>query len=40
MQDGIDLLIERGRIAALPPRRRGPAEAAVIGCGGRAVIPG
>ena len=40
MQDGRDILIEGGRIAALLPAGQGPEEARRIDCGGRAVIPG
>ncbi len=40
MQDGRDILIEGERIAAMPPAGQGPAEAEIIDCGGRAVIPG
>jgi imidazolonepropionase-like amidohydrolase len=40
MRDGLDILVEDDRIAALPPRGQGPAEAERISCGGRAVIPG
>ena len=40
MQEGRDILIEGGRIAALPPAGQGPQEAERIDCGGRAVIPG
>ncbi|WP_116131003.1 amidohydrolase family protein [Tropicimonas sp. IMCC34043] len=40
MQDGIDVLIENGRITALPQRGQGPEHAQTIDCGGRAVIPG
>ncbi len=37
MQTGRDILIEGGRIAALPAAGSGPAEADAIDCGGRAV---
>jgi imidazolonepropionase-like amidohydrolase len=40
LTEGRDILIEGQRIAALPPRGQGPAEAQRIDCGGRAVIPG
>jgi imidazolonepropionase-like amidohydrolase len=40
MQEGRDILIEDGRIAALVPAGEGPEDAEVIACGGRAVIPG
>jgi imidazolonepropionase-like amidohydrolase len=40
MQEGIDILVEGGRITALPPAGQGPQEAERIDCGGRAVIPG
>lgn len=40
MQVGRDILIDDGRIAALPPPGQGPAEAERLSCGGRAVIPG
>lgn len=40
MQAGRDILIEGGRIRALPTAGSGPAEAEVIDCGGRAVTPG
>ncbi len=40
MQEGRGILIEGERIAALPPAGQGPADARIIDCGGRAVIPG
>ena len=40
MQSGRDILIEGGRIVALPAAGTGPKEAEVIDCGGRAVTPG
>src|SRR5690606_32176449 len=40
LRGGTDILIEGGRIAALPARDQGPAEAERIDCGGRTVIPG
>lgn len=40
MQAGRDILIEGGRIRALPTAGSGSAEAEVIDCGGRAVTPG
>lgn len=40
MRLGIDILIEGGRIAALPRSGEGPKEADRIDCGGRSVIPG
>ncbi len=40
MLEGRDILIEGGRISALPAAGTGPDDAEVIDCGGRAVIPG
>jgi len=40
LTEDADILIEDGRISDLPPRGQGPADAEVIDCGGRAVIPG
>lgn len=40
IQSGMDILIEGGRIAALPASGQGPADAEQIDCGGRTVIPG
>ncbi|WP_371061315.1 amidohydrolase family protein [Rhodosalinus sp. 5P4] len=40
MQEGRDILIEGGRISALPPAGEGPEDAQRVDCGGRAVIPG
>ncbi len=40
IRQGVDILVEGGRIAALPPVGQGPAEAQIIDCGGRTVIPG
>ncbi|MBC7133799.1 MAG: amidohydrolase family protein [Roseovarius sp.] len=40
MQDGRDILIEGGRIAALVPAGQGPEGARRIDCGGLSVIPG
>ncbi len=40
LRDDVDILIEGGRIAALPRRGQRPADTQVIDCGGRAVIPG
>ena len=40
MQDGIDILVEGGRIAGLPPRAERPDGVEVVDCAGRAVIPG
>ena len=40
LREGVDVLVEGDRIAALPPRGQGPAEALRVDCGGRAVIPG
>lgn len=40
MQTGRDILIEGGRITALPATGQGPDDADVIDCGGRAVTPG
>ncbi|MEG4641628.1 amidohydrolase family protein [Paracoccus sp. APAP_BH8] len=40
MRDGVDILIEGERIAALPPAGQGPQDAQRIDCGGRAVVPG
>jgi len=40
MREGRDILIEDGRIAALPAAGQGPGDAERIDCGGRSVIPG
>jgi imidazolonepropionase-like amidohydrolase len=40
MQEGRDILIEGDRIIAMPSVGQGPADAQIIDCGGRAVIPG
>jgi len=40
MQQGRDILLDGGRIAAIIPAGTGPEEARRIDCGGRAVIPG
>ena len=40
MQTGRDILVENGRISALPLAGQGPQDAERIDCGGRAVIPG
>lgn len=40
LHSGVDILVEGGRIAALPAAGQGPAEAERIDCGGRTVIPG
>ncbi|UFS67611.1 amidohydrolase family protein [Paracoccus denitrificans] len=40
LRDGVEILIEGGRISALPAPGQGPAEAERIDCGGRTVIPG
>lgn len=40
LQDGVEILIDGGRIAALPAAGQGPAEAERIDCGGRTVVPG
>jgi len=40
MQTGRDILIDGGRIVALPAAGTGPEDADVIDCGGRAVTPG
>lgn len=40
LREDVDILIENGKIAGLPPRGQGPAESERIDCGGRAVIPG
>src|SRR6056297_2489726 len=40
MQTGRDILIEGGRIAALPAAGTGPQDADIVDCGGRAVTPG
>ena len=40
MREDADILIADGRIAGLPARGEGPAEAEAIDCGGRSVIPG
>lgn len=37
---GSDILVQGGRIVALPPGGQGPADAERIDCGGRTVIPG
>lgn len=37
---GQDILIENGRISALPATGQGPAEAQRVDCGGRTVVPG
>ncbi len=40
LQEGRDILVADGRIAALVPAGQGPEDADRIDCGGRAVIPG
>lgn len=40
LHNGVDILIEGGRIAAFPSAGQGPEEAERIDCGGRTVIPG
>ncbi|MEE4238864.1 MAG: amidohydrolase family protein [Anderseniella sp.] len=40
LQDGLEILVEGNRIAALLVSGQGPADAQVIDCGGRAVTPG
>ncbi|MDG4649747.1 hypothetical protein P6F26_14980 [Roseibacterium sp. SDUM158017] len=40
MRTGRDILIEEGRVVALPVAGTGPGDADVIDCGGRAVTPG
>ena len=40
IRDGVDILIQGGRIAALAARDQGPQDAERIDCGGRTVIPG
>lgn len=40
LRQGQDILVEAGRITALPAAGQGPAEAQRIDCGGRTVIPG
>lgn len=40
LRDGVDILIEGTRIAALPGKDQGPQDAERIDCGGRTVIPG
>ncbi len=40
LRDGVDILIDGGRIAALPARDQGPQDAQRVDCGGRTVIPG
>jgi hypothetical protein len=40
LREGIDILVEGNRIAALPTSGLGPADAQMIDCGGRAVTPG
>jgi len=40
MQEGRDILVDGGRIAAILPTGTGPEDADVIDCGGRAVTPG
>ena len=40
MQTGRDILVEAGRIVAMPATGTGPEDADVIDCGGRAVTPG
>ena len=40
IREGVDILIDGGRIAALPARDQGPQDAERVDCGGRTVIPG
>lgn len=40
MREGVEILVDAGRIAGLPARGAGPQDAEVIDCGGRSVIPG
>lgn len=40
LHEGVDILIQDGKIAALPARGQGPEEAERIDCGGRTVVPG
>lgn len=40
LTSGQDILIEGGRISALPATGQGPAEAERLDCGGRTVVPG
>ncbi len=40
LREDVEILVQDGRIADLPKRDQGPADADVIDCGGRAVIPG
>ena len=40
MREGLEVLIEGDRIAALPPAGQGPQDAERLDCGGRAVMPG
>ena len=40
IREDVDVLIEDGRVSALPAKDQGPSEAERIDCGGRAVIPG
>lgn len=40
MREGVEVLIEGDRIAALPPADQGSQDAERIDCGGRAVVPG
>jgi imidazolonepropionase-like amidohydrolase len=40
LRDDVDVLVEGRRIAALPPRAQGPADAEWIDCAGRTLMPG
>lgn len=40
LRDGVEILVDSGRIAALPGAGQGPQDAERIDCGGRTVIPG
>lgn len=40
LREGTDILVDQGRIAALPDRGQGPEDAERIDCGGRTVLPG
>lgn len=40
IREHVDILIDGGRISALPAKGQGPTDAERIDCGGRTVIPG
>lgn len=40
LRQGVEILVESGRITALPGAGQGPQDAERIDCGGRTVIPG